>query len=141
MSVGDIMKKMNGWGLRFELVFIMIFLICLLVTTIGLNKFGLLGGSDNDNDLNKVYFSYKTLENKMTEAAKRYYQNNYDQYLYNDAVIRSYTLIYDGYMSEIVDEFGNKCSGYTIVKQGDDGLNFKSYINCPKYKTEGYVYE
>jgi hypothetical protein len=134
------MKKANGWGLRFELVFIMIFLICLLVATIGLNKLGLLGDND-DNYNNKVYFSYTVLENKLNDASKRYYQNNYDEYNPTDLTIRSYTLLSNNYMNELLDEEGNKCSGYTSVKHKATGIEFKSFINCPKYTTEGYLYE
>ena len=37
----------NGWGLRVELVIILLFLICLAIACIGLNRFGLLGENDN----------------------------------------------------------------------------------------------
>ena len=134
------MIKKNGWGLRFELVFIMIFLICLLITTIYLNKMGLLGNS-NKNTESKAYFSYNALENRLNESTKRYYQNTYDEYYSTNITIRSYTLISSGYMSELLDEDGNKCSGYTTVKHTSDGNEFKSYVNCPKYKTVGYMYE
>ncbi len=134
------MKKMNGWGLRFELVFIMIFLICLLIATIYLNKMGLIGNSEKETE-NKVYFSYSALENRLNESSKRYYQNNYDEFASTNVTIRSYTLISSGYMSELLDEDGNKCSGYTAVQHTEDGTTFKSYVNCPKYKTVGYIYE
>ena len=81
------------------------------------------------------------LENRMNEASKRYYQNNYDEFASTNITIRSYTLISSGYMSELLDEDGNKCSGYTAVKHAEDGTTFKSYVNCPKYKTVGYIYE
>ena len=37
----------NGWGLRVELFYILIFLFCLVVATIGLNRLGLLGENNN----------------------------------------------------------------------------------------------
>ena len=36
----------NGWGLRVELMFILLFLICLVMATIGLNQLGLLGNEN-----------------------------------------------------------------------------------------------
>ena len=37
----------NGWGLRVELAFILMFIICLVFSVIGINRFGLLGENEN----------------------------------------------------------------------------------------------
>ena len=37
------MKK-NGWGLRVELLFILLFIVCLIIAVIGLNRMGVIGG-------------------------------------------------------------------------------------------------
>lgn len=131
----------NGWGLRVELLFIVIFLICLLVATIGLRKFGLFG---NPSALDKDYtykVSYDELEAKMNDASRRYYENNYDNKEEDIITIKSYTLLFNGYMTDLIDEFGNKCSGYTKVISSNGKSSFTTYINCPNYKTTGYEYE
>ena len=134
------MLNKNGWGLRVELLFIAIFLVCLLVATIGLRRFGLFG---NPSALDKDYYraSYSELETKMNDAAKRYYQNNYSSDEEGVLIIKSYTLLFNGYMTDLVDENGNKCSGYTKVIRTIDSNTFTTYINCPNYKTSGYEYE
>ena len=130
----------NGWGLRVELMFIVLFLICLLIATIGLNKLGLFGGPGLLD--NNTTYSYTELENRMNEASKRYYQNNYEYVSYETIIIRSSTLLLNGYMSNMLDENGNVCSGYTKVYTNyySEPI-FTTYINCPGYKTAGYDYE
>ena len=39
----------NGWGLRAELGFLLLFLICLLVSTIGLHELGMFGAKDTSS--------------------------------------------------------------------------------------------
>ena len=138
MGVGDIMKlNKNGWGLRVELLFIVLFLFCLLIATIGLNKLGLFGGPGL-LDGEKTY-SYSELENNMNEAAKRYYQNNYENNVSDTIIIKSSTLLLNGYMSNMLDENGNVCSGYTrVFINYQNEPSFNTYINCPRYKTAGY---
>lgn len=129
----------NGWGLRVELLFIVIFLICLLVATIGLSRFGLFG---NPSALDNNYrYSYSELESKMNDAAKRYYQNNFENNEDGIIIIKSSTLLFNGYMTNLVDENGSVCSGYTKVITNNSVSNFATYINCARYKTSGYDYE
>ena len=70
----------NGWGLRVELLYILMFLFCLVVATIGPNRLGLLGENPDalikpDTEEKEVY-SYEPLERKVVEAAKKYYAEN-----------------------------------------------------------------
>ncbi len=130
----------NGWGLRVELVFIILFLVCLLIAGIGLRKMGLFGEQVPTN--NTTRYSYIELENKMNEASKKYYQRNYNNNNDNEVTIKSLTLVSSGYMSALVDENGDECGGYTkVVPNYSGGLIFTSYISCPNYKTAGYSYE
>ena len=67
----------NGWGLRVELAFLLLFLICLLIATIGLHRMGLLG-TDNgiytdDGTINEsVNFDYNALK-------LEYFQSDIDE--------------------------------------------------------------
>ncbi len=131
----------NGWGLRVELVFILMFLICLVIAIIGLNRFGLLGDNDNSliNQGKNNTFSYGILESKITASAKRYFLDYYDNELQMDKVIvRASTLYYNGYMEKLYDDDNDSCSGYVEVINVSGGLVYVPYIKCSNYKTIGY---
>ena len=72
----------NGWGLRVELAFLLFFLICLLIATIGLHRMGLLGNNGVYEDDGYIYdnvnYDYDALEKKVTEAAGEYYKSAYN---------------------------------------------------------------
>ena len=45
-------------------------------------------------------------------------------------------------LNETIDSIKNNedesvCTGYTIITN-NGGINYKSYISCPNYKTSGY---
>ena len=119
----------NGFGLRKELAFILLFLFCILVSVVGLNQFNSeINGSVSGNN-------YKSLENKLTSAALDYYNDKYT-YSSGDVVIIKYDTLYkNGYISKLKDSNGFECSGYTKVVNSTTGI---SYINCFTYKTTGY---
>ena len=63
----------NGWGLRAELLIILLFVICLAVACIGANKFGLLGKNDNP-----------IIKELTTENNTLFYKNNVSLLLKED---------------------------------------------------------
>ncbi len=135
----------NGWGLRAELFYILVFLFCLVIATIGLNRLGLLGHNENalikPDDSSEVY-SYEPLETKVLEAAKKYYLDNYNGTSEDIVIVRVSTLQSGGYLGDLLDDKNNKCSGYAKVINTSGGqLVYVSYIKCPKYKTTGYESE
>ena len=116
----------NGWGLRKELAFIVMFLVCLLMAAYGLNTLGLVDKNASSK--------YRSLENKLTEAALDYYNDKYTSN--GDTVIIKYSTLYNnGYIGKLKDSNGHECSGYTKITSSRSGV---SYINCFTYKTEGY---
>lgn len=130
----------NGWGLRVELAFLLLFLICLLISTIGLHKMGILGtdegvytddGTINDN----VNFDYNSLEKKVTDAAEIYYKDMYPKGSDDTIVVNTSKLKSGGYLESITDAKGRECSGYSIILKTK---NIVSYIKCGIYKTAGY---
>lgn len=126
----------NGWGLRFELFFIAIFLVCLLIATIGLNKMNLLGNSDDSDLFGNVKDTtmYNGYESDLRKAALNYYNNKYANS--NDTiVIKTSTLYQNGYLSVMYDTNGKECSGYAKVFSNK---SVSAYIKCSKYKTDGY---
>lgn len=118
----------NGWGLRKELAFILLFVFCLLIAMVGLSQFGLTEDSSDKT-------SYKTLENKLTSAALEYYNDKYNSASGDVVIIKFSTLKNNGYISKFEDVNGLECNGYTKIVNSDVGV---SYIRCFGYKTNGY---
>ena len=135
------MKK-NGWGLRAELGFLLLFVVCILISTIGLYRMGLFSSApDNDYVDLKEYtkgngtFDYDALETKVTTAGKRYYNDNYPNGTSDIVIVNINTLVSNGYMTDIYDSRNKKCNGYAkILNNG----NVVSYIRCSIYETTGY---
>lgn len=126
--------KNNGWGLRMELVFVLMFLVCLCVSTILLNKVGLIGPNGEN-----VSATYKSLENRMVEASKKYVIEYYEgSRIDSTKIIRYRTLLNSNYITELKDSNGNECSGYVVVEKVNNSLIYTPYIYCTKYKSSGY---
>jgi hypothetical protein len=127
----------KGWGLRAELGFLLLFLICLLVATIGLHKMGIFG-SGNTNIISTEKGSsvnYANLENKVSESAKRYYESNYPNGSNDTVIVSIDTLKSAGYLSPIYDNLNRECKGYAKILPSKICV---SYIRCGFYKTTGY---
>ena len=131
----------NGWGLRVELAFLLLFLICLLISIIGLHRLGLLG---NDGGVYRdrngyiedgVNFNYNVLEEKVVNAAEKYYQDKYNGHTDDTLIISTSTLKQSGYLDRIEDNRARECKGYATVLKTN---NIVSYIKCSFYKTAGY---
>lgn len=133
----------NGWGLRVELVIILLFLICLAMACIGLNKFGLLG--DNDDPIIKepttenVKLYYEGLEDKLRVATREYYNVKYNDNNEDIVIINLTTLYNSGYISKLYDKNNKECNGYSKVINSGDSSTIISYIRCGNnYATAGY---
>jgi hypothetical protein len=115
-------------GLRKELAIVIMFFVCILIAVYGLKTMGII----EDDDMS----TYKNLENKLTSAAIDYYNNRYTLTTGDTMIITYRTLYNNGYVGKLIDIKGRECSGYTKIVNGAVGV---SYINCPGYKTTGYV--
>ena len=133
----------NGWGLRVELVIILLFLICLAMACIGLNKFGLLG--DNNDPIIKepttenIKLYYEGLEDKLRVATREYYNAKYNDNNEDIVIINLTTLYNSGYISKLYDKNNKECNGYSKVINSGDSSTIISYIRCcNSYTTTGY---
>ena len=130
----------NGWGLRAELGFLLLFLVCLLIATIGLQRLGIFGsGNTSINSFQEVSgFDYNGLESKVAEAARKYYDNFYPNGSSDTVIISVETLKNNGYLTPLYDKYNRECKGYAKVLPLGTCV---SYIRCPLYKTTGYSEE
>ncbi len=131
-----------GWGLRAELGFLLLFLICLLIATIGLHKLGLVGnnepGVEEDFSIYTVgngNYDYESLEDEVTLAARKYYDLKYPNGSADTIVVSVDTLKNNGYLSPIYDSRNKECKGYARILRSK---TIVSYIKCSVYKTAGY---
>ena len=127
----------NGWGLRAELGFLLLFLICLLIATIGLHRLGIFGSSDEKIGTIELTdkSDYSEMESKLVEASIRYYNNTYPNGSDDTVIVTIDTLKSNGYMEALTDKLGRECKGYTKVLKTGTAV---SYIRCSFYKTTGY---
>ena len=131
----------HGWGLRIELVFILLFLICLLIVTIGVHRLGLSNdNADSPVDYNKYErenekYDYYSLELRVANAAKRYYDTKYPSGTNDTVVVSVNTLKSSGFLSSIYDGRNKECKGYAKVLRNGNSVG---YIRCSSYTTSGY---
>ena len=127
----------NGWGLRAELGFLLLFLVCLLVATIGLHKIGLIGNEDGRVKsielVNKA--DYADLESRLLEASVKYYDRTYPHGSTDTIIVTVDTLKNNGYLTPLYDKWGRECRGYTKILKTGVAV---SYIRCAVYETTGY---
>ena len=131
----------NGWGLRAELGFLLLFLICILIATIGLHSLGLTRDKEGAYvDLSEYTkgngtYDYNGLELRVADAAKRYYLNRYPNGTTDTVIISINTLKTTGYMSSIYDSRNKECKGYAKVLRTGNSVG---YIKCSTYTTTWY---
>ena len=132
----------KGWGFWTFLLFLLIFIICLLFSAWGLRKLGFLDEEwhfVNLNDFfsgNVVSFDYSTLEKKMLDAAEDYVKGEYDGKLPAGTLnITVKTLLEKNYLDDLKDGKDRDCSGYVSVSQSE---GYSSFLKCKRYTTSGY---
>ncbi|MEG2457478.1 MAG: hypothetical protein RSB41_01125 [Bacilli bacterium] len=157
----------SGKSFVFQMVFLMIFVFCILLTTAGLYKLDLLDVNKVNKFLNPNYYSntntvnpdymedseiaetpvktnkknYDVLENELVLKSEEYVKNIYKNNLGLDTLIITVSnLKSNNYMSDLIDYKGSSCSGYTEVYKDESGnIKYSPYIKCKRYKTKGYL--
>lgn len=141
----------NGWGYFEFFAFLIIFIICLVITGFGLRKFGLLDENwhfvdleelkkPNNSQNNNKPITYGDLREDMVEATIKYIEKYYNNELGLDTLnIRVSQLKREGLLDKFKDADGNDCSGYVSVYVDDTGkIRYDAYLKCKKYETTGY---
>lgn len=141
------MLNKKGWGILEAIVFLIIFIVCLLFSFWGLKKLGLLGDDNQFKPSNEIKnekeeekeFNYTDLENSIVISTKAYINDFYNNDLGLDTLnIKVSQLIDNGYIKEVKDENNKNCSGYVSVFKENNENIYKGYIKCKKYETNGY---
>lgn len=135
--------KLNkkGWGLTNEIIFISIFVICLIIAFVGIYRLGFLGFGKNEDKPNDT-FSYEALEKKLQNGTRDYIKDEYNNELGLDTLIITANLLRTkGYLNNYVDENDKYCSGYCeVYLSEDDTIVFEPYVKCgSNYESKGYV--
>ncbi len=136
------MLNKKGWGLWTFLLFLLIFILCLLFSAWGFRKLGLLDEDWHFVNLsdffsgNVVKFDYNVLEKKMLESAEDYVKGEYNGELPIGTLnITVKTMIEKNYLDELKDGKDRDCSGYVSASKAD---GYSSYLKCKNYTTSGY---
>lgn len=152
------MLNKNGWGIVEAILFLLIFVVCLLFSFWGLRKLGLVdenwqfypssitkddngknNNKDNKTEEPKKEFKYSDLENDMVTATKKYINDFYNNKLGLDTLnIRVSQLKDNGYLKKLKDNNNKNCSGYVAVYKENEEVIYKPYLKCKKYETSGY---
>ncbi len=140
----------HGWGLSSELIFILIFIICLIIAVIGLKEFSLMeefnpnyysNTNTNNDSINKEY-NYQELEVRLKNSTIDYINDVYNNDLGLDTlIIQSSLLRKMGYLSNYSDEDDKYCSGYCEVYLNENNeIIYEPYVKCGDYyESKGYV--
>ena len=147
--------KLNerGFGLREEIIAICIMLILLLYVTFQISSIYRSMSSDSNESNTTIVppeepevetkheevdtFYYENLENRVKNATLDYIQENNVALSDNIIVVYSDTLINNGYLSTMYDQFGSsKCSSISNVYQSDGDIKVTVYLNCSNYNTK-----
>lgn len=136
----------NGWGLAAEIVIILGVIVALVWVIYGFNQFGLVKnmndalGTDILPDLiiSGEKITYSIAEDNLISASKAYIKDVYGDTFDIDTTIKLSRLIKDGYISTIRDEDNNTCTGYVMVSNTSENINYNPYLKCKNYKTPGY---
>jgi len=133
------MLNKKGWGLTNEILFIAIFIICLIIAFAGFAKFGLFNSKENKE--NNSGYSYVSLEEKIIKSAREYVKDEYDNDLGIDTlIITAKNLMDKEYLTNYVDEDDKYCSGYVEVHKSEGGVVYTPYVKCrSNYESKGYM--
>ena len=87
---------------------------------------------------NKKLKDYQAFEDKLTKACEKYVDENK---LINEEnkklKINIKDLKKEGYIDKL-EVNNNKCKGYVNVTETTKDISYEAFIDCGKYKTEGY---
>ena len=140
----------RGWGLTIFLVFIGVFLIAIVLISIGAARIGLAPSKPTPQPTpiptpsayhytQDEFNMAKQYEKDVWDASLRYFSDNYSGVNEKNAIVITSATLVDGHYLEYRSIAGNSCSGYSVVKKEEDTNQVSTYIQCGGvYTTSGY---
>lgn len=125
----------NGWALDIEIFYIIIFVLCLIIAIIGIIRMDLLMNHNKEDFKGTDSFNYTSLETKLKDAAEEFLNDK--SVLNSEELVTVSTLKRTEYLEEFKDGNGEACDGY-VEAEISEVIEYKTYISCYNYKTEGY---
>lgn len=126
------MLNKNGWGLQEMLILSGILIIFLVIAIYFIyTMYSEIDFMGNDYYVNME----KDLESNTREYLDKYYDGVLTS---DDVIIAEEVLEQKGLGVNLVDKVGNMCSGYAVANKSKGNISVKGYIDCGKYKTDGY---
>ncbi len=140
----------NGWGLSSELLFILIFVVCLVIAILGLRQLSLTeefnpnyhSNTDTNNGATEKEFNYQELEVRLKNSTIDYIRDVYNNELGLDTLIIQADLLREnGYLKNYSDEDDKYCTGYSEVYLNENNeIIYEPYVKCGDfYESQGYV--
>lgn len=147
------MKKLNnhGWGLSMFITFIAVFLLAIILITVGAIKLGISSHDDTstlpisevnptidennntnkDNNSNEDYsVYYDNYRIQILDAVKNYVSNNNIIVDNNNfKIITVNTLIKENQINKFQIN-GYTCSGYVIINNNNENYEYNVLVNC-----------
>lgn len=141
------MLNKNGWGIKTAIAFCAVFVVALLVVvfliTGTVRKMEMstpdneYNNSETDNSFDATKY-YKDIEANIYDAVKEYVDDN-SKLLEKKEYFKLNldTLVKNGYISNIDDEYGETCSGYIEINNEKE-VTYGVFLKCSEYETIGY---
>lgn len=148
------MRKLNqeGWGLSVFLAFIIVFFIAIILIAIGSAKVG-ISGENNDsiqptpsstgsNYTDTEIDQAKSYEEMVKSATAKYLLEKLQNQIDGQEMIILSSTLSDAHYLDPFTVAGNPCSGYSVVRKTDSGLEIVPYIECGGvYTTEAFRFK
>lgn len=130
----------KGWGLTQMLVCCGILVLFLVISIVMINR---LMNPKAKNLSKNIAYSLKNsdIENNVEKASLRYFNDYYKQNInWENITITIENLKYRNYLTENDLKTENtKCGGYALImKNEQEKITAKAYIDCKNYVTTGY---
>lgn len=124
----------QGWGLQIMLFFCACFVLALIVATSIFNK----SFTETKKQNTESATSYYNLEVKLTNAAKNYIKENYNDIDDITMPIRLSTLKQKNYIGTLRVN-NTECNGYVIFIKENNNVEYNPYLKCGSdYITNGF---
>ncbi len=109
--------------------------ICWIILIVGLVGVLTYIGFTYENSVNE----YKSLEADLIESADAYMNINNINLSLDEYLVITDELLREADLIKVLNVDSDECTGYVEVKKNINKTDYKAYISCKDYQTEGYT--